>query len=325
MSMHAKKEKCYGSIIVDACTLMSLSAKIPGNQSEGKHFYDILPWLAEHDFKIIIPEMVTYETSQILTNGSSVRELFSKEGEDPDATALHDFLKDVSKGKYRNMHIAETFDLQNIRNFLGQIHQITNSRSRDKSLLRHKMVELNRRFPDRKNWGDHAIRELAADLPEMPFTIVFTQDMRFLNEIRNELPHVSALTPFAFFLALTETGLRDAIPFIDKDMNAFELFYHASVGISKDFTPSTAIADPSDSRPIDEGTIIRPMFLACFYLADYLGYDVPYTQRGIVKPERANMTVLDYMKQLYHADMQKRGIKPEDLRGGTDRSGGLGV
>lgn len=314
-----------GIIVVDTCSLFSLA----GEAQQGKHYFDILTFLSEHGYKILIPDMVAFEASQALPNGSNVGKYFQRK-DNRYHSALVKFIEDVAKKKYPNIYITSTPEPTEIRNFIDKLVEITrlppsNPKAR-KLIMDHQDKNHNRR-----NWGDKAIQELVQDIQntfqsQIPVHVL-TQDYRFLSDIGYSMPELNVLTAFGLLLAVVESGLCQAIPFLDHSANANDLLTACNQSLTRQGRAGWASKNVLDgsmkvllARPPVPHDI--PMMLSATHTARFLGYGMPEQTHSIIVADIP--TEDENENERLHKLRKQRAEKRSNLKGGIGNNGNGG-
>lgn len=135
-----------GYVIVDSSTLFELMPEIPKDHNDGlpnKRYLDILPFLAKNGYNIIIPEIVSFETSQILENRINIGNYFgNRHGNNKYNSVdeiLKPFMKSVANNEYPNISILANTGPRDVDNFLSELKQLEKTKqSAAKSLKNDK-------------------------------------------------------------------------------------------------------------------------------------------------------------------------------------------
>jgi hypothetical protein len=107
-----KKRRSRGTIIVDSSAFFYLPYKskypfvnnITHSESSIPYYTDLLVFLSEHGYDIVIPEMVSVEVAQVLSDGHHTHKLFPKTATDMSNQAVN-FLKNCGRGIYPHIKI----------------------------------------------------------------------------------------------------------------------------------------------------------------------------------------------------------------------------
>ena len=270
---HAIDPNNRGIIVVDTCALFSLAGK-----TCNKHYFDTLAFLSQHGYKIVIPDMVAFEATQVLPNGKCIERYFEHNKNKGHPGLVH-FIETIAAGKYPNITIARTEEPAAIRNFIERLVEITNKNVRAPE-KRQLIIDHQSNNRDRKNWGDNSIREMVKALPPSPPVHVLTQDYQFLSELGQSMPALNVLTSSGLLMDIVESGLSKAIPFVDSYANSNDVISSCNQSLIDqgyaDWTSLTfldvsmAVVHAKPMVPHDV-----PMNLSLSHAARNLGYDRP--------------------------------------------------
>jgi hypothetical protein len=150
-----------GTIVIDSNALFDLTIPIPEeyklNPNENVSVADLFFHMAQHGWSVVIPEMVAYESAQMLRDGSSVSRIFNSRR--LDQFIVEDFLAKVPNSA-GNIKIAPPSAKDNSSSalYIRHIWKIHQSRipEHDK---RKSIMDIHRRSPS-KDFGEQAAIEL---------------------------------------------------------------------------------------------------------------------------------------------------------------------
>jgi hypothetical protein len=102
--------KTRGIIVMDTSSLLPLV--VPYGDGSGNHYTRLLDYLSKNGYEIHIPELVAFEASRMLRNGTHTNYFFGKPASSDKAVykKAYQFLHDVARGDYPNIHIVPTPD-----------------------------------------------------------------------------------------------------------------------------------------------------------------------------------------------------------------------
>ena len=209
-----------GIIIADASALISMEQPVcregKSEESTLSSYLDLLPYLAEQGFKVIIPEMVAYETVTALSGNSSL-DIYFPESKNSHPK-LEQFIKAVGQGKWQNITIASSPNQPaGVTQFLADLHDIVQRHRTANPVARN---ELRRaQCTEKTDFGDKAIAALADDIlsaPSSPPVFVLTTDRHAMAEISSRLPKANMLNPNGLYDGLIKNGFNQKVGFASK-------------------------------------------------------------------------------------------------------------
>lgn len=223
-----------GTIVVDNSSLYLLHGETSkGFKADGTRwrFYDILPFLAEHGFRVIIPDVVAFEAERVLASGEAINDAFTRNRTPQYRPELEKFLIDIAGGKYPNVLMPICQGPRPVKKAMTALQKALyrHQRGDNNSLTRIIRVQsLMRHAIDRKGieFGDEAIESIIGG--ESPLIIkdrpvfVLSDDIKFFKKIahKENWANVGFLTTWGLFDALTESGVFKRIPCIDPHLTA---------------------------------------------------------------------------------------------------------
>lgn len=227
-----------GKIVVDACTFFDLCAKVDeryqdcDNKDRIEYYFQILPFLAEQGFEVLIPEAVSYEMGRILKGGHCLADYF--DGESKCSLDRIMFLRRIAEGKYPNIRIIETEGPPEVAALLKRLHEIIEDPQTGDTAKREAIMDLDKKENIRvrlengvkkkgkKSYGDQAIQSYLKDtmggLAYQGVTniFIFSSDNKVLkNTISLKYPAVSILNTKGMFEALHTNGMLTKLGFLD--------------------------------------------------------------------------------------------------------------
>jgi hypothetical protein len=246
-----------GIIVADACSLRRLQAGVrqefyEDGVSAGKpvrRYLDLLPFLGEHGFRIIVPEMVSMEMGGVLLGAPNVDDLFSDSRRNQEATdtvrPLKLLLERAKSGKMAGMAIRPSDPATDHGQYLDSLRDI----AADPALSRKRKCDLlavaqNR---DQRDFGERACLDAIAELvnrPGGPGVPVFflSDDRAALRECHGRFgDRVGRLNTKGFLGGFTRTGLFERL--------------HLKAGLvhamSRDLLEQNGDASGANGKPVD--------------------------------------------------------------------------
>jgi hypothetical protein len=219
-----EKPPYRGTIIVDSNVLFVLQTPIAAQfRSETAKtttsLLDILHFLSNHGYRIIIPEIVAYETGSMIrcgNKGKCVNDYFPKKEDQRNyilPSNLRDFFKNAISGKFANIDIAETSSPEEVLNFLEKIKEVLNHHPKPCPASTKALVAIQN--TQKENFGDMAIEKIAEDLireHNNPSTITIISDDRdFQRRNLYQLKGINILDTIGLLQAFLENGLGETI------------------------------------------------------------------------------------------------------------------
>ncbi len=235
-----------GTIIVDANVLFGLCPHVPNNNGNGgkkiNHYIDLLPFLAKNGYNIVIPEMVSFETGQLLKTGVNINDLYDKEllwkeSKDVLTPLLKDAILPVGdKNKENpNINVVSGAGPYYVDEFLGKINELyrgmvvqikglssvpgANSKNNGIKIsvyasTRNKITELVREMKEKGkkekiDYGDEAIISLIGKdykISDKP-VFVLTDDFGLRSQIYSKYPSIKTITTDGFIASIVGAGL----------------------------------------------------------------------------------------------------------------------
>jgi hypothetical protein len=204
-------------IIVDSSILIKLSAPVskayilPSVSSSQKsiRLLETLTLLARSGFKILIPEMVTYETASLLDNCFDISsEYFSNFKKPPSSQCIKSFLKKSLDAGLVEIVPPLSKDQTLPAIYIRSLHSIRNSRNSipDKRLS----IIMETRRHETKHYGEVAAHQLILSMPVTPTPIFYLSDdchaLDTAVNMRHDLP-VHKLTSINFLGSLFDNNL----------------------------------------------------------------------------------------------------------------------
>jgi hypothetical protein len=211
-------KKVRGTILVDANVFFNLYAAVDGKfrpsgvtQAKLRRYIDGLKFLSHHGYDILIPEMVAFETENVISTGDDVDRYFRRSDDTRDKVYRGDmkkFFKDVAKGKqYPNIHIIPTDEPYEAAAFLKRVHDIISRNPRPSAQATRQLVRLQRR--QRNDFGDQAIEALLEHdeirTHHQPFFLL--SDDHEVETNAAKYPDVNIVNTRGFMEACIQSGL----------------------------------------------------------------------------------------------------------------------
>jgi len=233
---------CRGVIVVDACELKTLSPlifrknfiqyspleEVPNPTGT---YLDILPVLARHGYKIIIPEMVAKEAADTLIGGEQLKFIFAKSREKyPTRKYVRQFCENVLGGLYPGIEIVAANPKNDRRSiderpeyaqFLYKFSEILNSHlSKDDKREAIDTLEQSYKEEGRKqHFGDHQCldaiaKEVFLQINEHQSTPIFFLSAddgarrELIKTTSTQVPPVNMLTAGGLLAALAADKTR---------------------------------------------------------------------------------------------------------------------
>jgi hypothetical protein len=211
------QQKSRGTILVDANVFFNLYAAVDSKfrpsatQSKLRRYIDGLKFLSHQGYDILIPEMVAFETENVISTGDDVDRYFRRSDDTRDKVYRGDmkkFFKDVAKGeRYPNIHIIPTEEPYEAAAFLKRVHDIISRNPRPSPQATRQLVSLQRK--QRDDFGDQAIEALLEHdeirTHHQPFFILSDD-----HEVENnaaKYPDVNIVNTRGFIDACIRSGL----------------------------------------------------------------------------------------------------------------------
>lgn len=243
-----------GDIIVDSCVLFDMCSEIPSSNVVKKHYIELLPFLARNGYNVIIPEMVSYETGQILSSGADIEKFFLGPKSDLIYNILKPILKDASlkQGSLHkenlNINIAVNTGPDYVNNFCREMERITDEHTKRTGELRsltangrgksvksirniannETHIGINRlnnaRKANKMDYGDESIVSLIEKKVKSPQghpVFVLTDDANLRNRIKG-IAGVESVTMSGLIYSIVNSGLGKECGF-PSDMQAVDL------------------------------------------------------------------------------------------------------
>ena len=233
-----------GDIIVDTSVLFGLCIDIPKNNGKvlktGKYI-DTLYFLAENGYHIIIPEMISFETEQVLASGADISDFLGGPLSPERYKILKPFLtnglpKSSTDKNYKdkvryNINVRSNTGPDEIDDFCKNMQGISDScprsedgyipknedfnKSYDKiTVLLEKKQEARKR--DKFDYGDQSILSLLnkdyKNSNNKP-VFVLADDVGLKEHINNEFPRVNVVTTSSLIFGIVGAGLSKAVGF----------------------------------------------------------------------------------------------------------------
>lgn len=245
----ATLEPEHGLIIVDTCVLSSIAEKIdaeflinPDEELKDKHWADMLGLLAKHGFSVKIPEMVAFESADMLADGKNCDALFQHRDDFSQRryalmTAAQKnrvtFLNSVIRGTYGNnaditIESPDARDNSESANFIRSYRKLITSikkmqasglrNLRDKAVYNAELVLLaNLKKKENlplKNFGDQAAEDIIKLLPKDWSKPVFylTEDHAAFTAAKTVRPDlkICQINATGYLNALQESGVLES-------------------------------------------------------------------------------------------------------------------
>lgn len=231
-------QKVRGTIMVDANIFYNLYAAIDSNfrpsgsmQAKLRRYIDGLKFLSHHGYDILIPEMVAFETENVISTGDDVDRYFRRSDDTRNKVYRADmkkFFKDVAKGKrYPNIHIIPTEEPNEPAAFLHRVHEIISRNPRPSAQATRQLVSIQRR--QRDDFGDQAIEALLENenirTHHQPFFLL--SDDHDVETNAAKYPDVNIVNTRGFIDACIRSGLWEGFG-LNKDATSAQVM--ASIG-----------------------------------------------------------------------------------------------
>lgn len=227
-----------GTIILDASAIFLLAKDAaPANSGQLEHScLEIIPFLAQQGYTILIPEMVSVEVSHILANGDKVDRLFASTKFSPKSSDINthtrrqcrEFLVKASHGLYPNIRIIPDTGPHEVDAYCKRLQDISrfektqNASSRGHHPERHRnaardLLRKAQRDTDRKDFGARAVAELVKKVGEenREDVIVLSNNYPLLKEIhtlkdQEQIHSLESLSVHSF-LSIVQNASASAI------------------------------------------------------------------------------------------------------------------
>lgn len=171
-SVSQPMRKKRGIIVVDSSVLFELATVFshdyligqPDPSGHPVRLWDTLSVLAKNGFKIIVPEMVAYETGMILRGGETTSQYFARGASDkPLTTQLENLLRTSFLSGHIDIVPPPPQDVSEAAAFMRNLNRIHSNKDFS---LKEKSVQLHAalRAHDKKDYGDIAAQKLIASL-----------------------------------------------------------------------------------------------------------------------------------------------------------------
>jgi hypothetical protein len=215
-------KKVRGTILVDANIFYNLYAAVdsafrPSGSTQAKlrRYIDGLKFLSHHGYDILIPEMVAYETENVISTGDDVDRYFRRSDDTRDKVYRADmkkFFKDVAKGKkYPNIQMIPTDEPYEAAAFLQRVHEIIARNPRPSAQATRQLVSIQRR--QRDDFGDRAIEAILGHdeirTYHQPFFIL--SDDHEVETNSAKYPDVNIVNTRGFIDAFIRSGLWEGL------------------------------------------------------------------------------------------------------------------
>jgi hypothetical protein len=192
-----------GIIIVDTSALIDMEHRVGSNLKNNgagiERYLDILPFLAAHGYKVLIPEMVAYETTTTLSGGKNVSRYFPRPAK-PDWFTHADltaFFEKVQKGQWPNIAITPTIEPPEVVKFLQALHRIVDAHPTPSfdaaTLLAGAQKGAKADFGDKAI--AHLLQKFASPMKRVGVPVFFlSTDRHAMKALSSECPDAGMLT-----------------------------------------------------------------------------------------------------------------------------------
>jgi|CXWL01.1.fsa_nt_gi rRNA-processing protein FCF1 len=234
-----------GDIIVDACVFLQLITDIPKEKQHEdgvvpRKFLDILPFLAKNGYRIIIPEMISYETANIMVSGADITN-FHESKKKYSYSTLKPFLKDAilpetsPHKEHPNIEVISGTGPKEVDEFCDSMQRIAKNYTARIEGIRRKSIKdthvnyaekLGRREAEYEikdaekqlgNYdGDDAIISLLDTKSKQSnnkLLVVLTDDTGLKNRIAKKFSNVNAVTTTNLIYGVSRAGLGEDLGF----------------------------------------------------------------------------------------------------------------
>jgi len=228
-----------GDIIVDVTSLLALSANIAENtanedRNTPKKYLETLKFLANNDYRIIIPEITSYEAGNILASGKDVSSYLknSPDKKSSNYPALRSFLKDASlpdnsiHKETPNIRIATNTGPEEIDGFLKKLTDLEKAQVHKtlKSTMAQDIISSQKQLNEKGNThSKDAINSLIENKYKTENStpvFVLTDDHDLLDKVKDS--NVKTVSTSQFIYSLAQSGLGDKVGF-PQGISALEL------------------------------------------------------------------------------------------------------
>jgi hypothetical protein len=307
---------CRGVIIVDTGSLMGLGGAVQtgddGKKESPAHYFNILTFLGKCGYRIIIPEIVAFETAQTLHGGSYLGKYFTETHSHKhyDSPAVRKFLTSVSRNEkeFVEMPILTTQGPPAIANLMREAHKIYDDLDMNDSSKRYAIQQLQSMKP--RNAGDSVIEHILSTIPKTPPVFVLTEDWKFVEDRLSTSEHkFNLLTLHGLLGSLRNSGLLAALPEVPQRKNTEKFFQkcrEAARKVNPEHEPNFRTVDCAvdqlsmrDPAPIAMQN--KPLYLSFKALAasmslpevpdsnvEWLGHTNPTDSSHVQKAKRPN-------------------------------------
>jgi hypothetical protein len=240
-----------GTIIVDASALLALCGKVhPSFKADGikpERYLDILTFLANKGYRIVIPEIVAIQAAGTLASGADIGAIFPNARKLRGYEILKSFLRDVvsyasdAVPPCGSMEIISNTGPQEVDDYCAALkdalnHSDISQRPKngirvEKNTTRRDLIEQIHRNTNKSQFGDKAIRALVADTSHFPASEPITvladdKNLRLSMHARPQtIPtctssglvcrmHLAGLSPYI--------GLMQSVPLASLRKNMFD-------------------------------------------------------------------------------------------------------
>lgn len=240
--------KYRGTILVDANILIDLSVPFPEEYRENglapATYLDLLTFLGENDYKIIIPEMVSLESGQVPHTGQNIAKFFDfsnkKDRFVTENKILPKFLQAVANREIKNIELVRNTGPDFVNDYCNRIQIALNKynnayndflgtakrldkkaskaiaeRTAQKALTEEfKKIHLN----GKNDYGDNAILSLLKknnEYEENNPTFVMTDDVKFIKKIGVKCHNIKVITSRQLIYNLAENNLYKKLGIVD--------------------------------------------------------------------------------------------------------------
>lgn len=234
-----------GDIIVDACVFLQLITDIPKEKQQEygvvpRKFLDILPFLARNGYRIITPEMISYEAANIMVSGADITN-FHESKKKYSYSTLKPFLKDAilpetsPHKEHPNIEIISGTGPKEVDEFCDSMQRIAKNYTARIEGIRRKSIKdthvsyaekLGRReakyeIKDAEKQlgnydGDDAIISLIdakSKQSNNKLLVLLTDDTELKNRIAKKFSNVNALTTTNLVYGVARAGLGEDLGF----------------------------------------------------------------------------------------------------------------
>ena len=240
-------QKCRGVIVVDTCDLETLSIPYHGVQlnsplsrlalakKDTGSYLDLLTLLAQHGFRVIVPEMVSFESADMLADGTNIRDAYAPTNraalpyptQEKAVKFCEGILGKDDKTPYNNMEIRPAGSGVSIyQTLLGLLREasilLAGTNSDKESRYCNRVVQIKKNHQDKRDLGDEQAIDIIAqevarqrqDGGHIPIFLLSSDagarkrlKNKFLHE--KDAPPINALATEGIFNALERDGVRD--------------------------------------------------------------------------------------------------------------------